>query len=228
MANFTEPSSSISFTSSSLLSNGTSIPPRNLPEPTTTTAAQAVASTDHSHNIETYSLNRLSDNLECLLLESDDLDCTDAEIIVEGSPVGVHRCILAARSKFFYNLFSRRDSDNNAPVKSDRGKPRYEMSELVKFGKVGRDALMVCLGYIYTGKVKALPQDASICADVMCPHDACWPAISFAVELVYASYVFQVSELVSLFQVRLINYYFFNFSITFCHRSLDFIMSQIG
>lgn len=66
---------------------------------------------------------------------------------------------------------------------------------------------MVCLGYIYTGKVKSLPQDASICADAVCPHDACWPAISFAVELVYASYVFQVSELVSLFQVRLI--YFF-------------------
>jgi regulatory protein NPR1 len=220
METFTEPSSSISFTSSSLLSNGTSIPPHNLSDPTVATAAQAVGSIDHSQNIETLSLSRLSDNLERLLLESDDLDCTDAEIIVEGFPVGVHRCILAARSKFFYNLFSRRDSDHNALVKSDRHKPRYEMSKLVEFGKVGKDALMVYLGYIYTGKVKAIPQDASICADGMCPHDACWPAISFAVELVYTSYVFQVSELVFLFQVRLI-YLFFHFLF------LNYILSQV-
>ncbi|KAF3327522.1 regulatory protein NPR3-like protein [Carex littledalei] len=206
MANFTEPSSSISFTSSSLLSNGTSIPAHNLPDPTTATAAQVVASADQSQNIETFSLSRLSTNLERLLLESDDFDCTDADIIVEGSPIGVHRCILAARSKFFYNLFSGRDSDNSALVKSDRGKPRYEMSELVKCGKVGREALMVCLGYIYTGKVKPPPQDVSICVDAMCAHDACWPAISFVVELLYASYVFQVAELVSLFQRRLLNF----------------------
>lgn len=225
MANFTEPSSSISFASSSLLSNGTSIPAHNLPDPTTATAAQVVSSADQSQNIETFSLSRLSTNLERLLLESDDFDfdCTDADIIVEGSPIGVHRCILAARSKFFYNLFSGRDSDNNALVKSDRGKPRYEMSELVKCGKVGREALMVCLGYIYTGKVKPPPHDVSICVDTMCAHDACWPAISFVVELLYASHVFQVAELVSLFQVRLI------FFVKYFHRSLKlYLMSQIG
>ncbi|KAJ4763725.1 BTB/POZ domain and ankyrin repeat-containing protein NPR1 [Rhynchospora pubera] len=203
---FTEPSSSISFTSSSLLSNGTSIPPHNLPDSTTVAPAQAGASPDHSQSIESVSLSRLSANLERLLFESDGFDCTDAEIIVEGSAVGVHRCILASRSKFFYNLFSSRDSDDNSLVKSDRAKPRYEMSELVNCGKVGRDALMVILGYIYTGRVKPPPPDVSVCVDAMCAHDACWPAISFVVELVYASYVFQMTELVSLFQRRLLNF----------------------
>ncbi|KAJ3696155.1 hypothetical protein LUZ60_001532 [Juncus effusus] len=197
MANFTDHSSSISF-SSSLLSNGTSNPSY----PATPTATQPV--TSDPSTIEAVSLSRLSANLEKLLIDSD-FDCTDAEIIVENSPVGIHRCILAARSKFFYNLFSNNEKSDNVN-KSEGGRIRYEMDELVKEGKVGKDALMVFLGYIYTGKVKAPPLDISICVDPMCAHDACRPAISFVVELVYASSVFQVPELVSLFQRRLHNF----------------------
>lgn len=46
----------------------------------------------------------------------------------------------------------------------------------------------------------------STCVDAMCAHDACRPAVNFAVELMYASSVFQISELVSLFQRRLLNF----------------------
>lgn len=65
---------------------------------------------------------------------------------------------------------------------------------------------MVFLSYLYTGKLKAPPPEASTCVDETCAHDACRPAVNFAVELMYASSVFQISELVSLFQRRLLNF----------------------
>ncbi|XP_073004917.1 BTB/POZ domain and ankyrin repeat-containing protein NPR1 [Typha latifolia] len=194
MASLGEPSSSISFTSSSNVSNGSissiAPPPATPPAP----PAGAAAST----NLEVLSLSRLSSNLERLLLDSDGFDCTDAQIIVDGVPIGVHRCILGARSRFFYDLFSRGGSEE--------GKPKYLMSELVKCGRVGREAFMIFLAYIYTGKLKPSPPEVSVCVDEMCAHDACRPAIEFVVELMYASSVFQIPELISLFQRRLLNF----------------------
>ncbi|KAJ0526181.1 putative regulatory protein NPR [Helianthus annuus] len=92
MANSSEPSSSISFTSSSHISNGATsynIPPPSIPEPRS--------------NIEIIGLNRLSTNLEKLVFDSgSESDCnySDAEVVVEGISVGIHRCILATRSTF--------------------------------------------------------------------------------------------------------------------------------
>ncbi|KAH7673679.1 regulatory protein NPR1 protein [Dioscorea alata] len=179
MANSTpEPSSSLSITSSSVISNGSSAP----------------AGT----SLEIVSLSRLSCNLERLLIDQE-LDCSDADIVpADGAPVGVHRCILAARSPFFRELFAR----NPRP----EGRPRYVMSELVPQGKVGREAFMAFLSYLYTGKLRPAPVEVSTCVDHMCAHDACRPAINFVVELMYASSVFQIPELVSLFQRRLYNF----------------------
>lgn len=185
MANSSEPSSSISFTSSSLISNGSTnynIPPSSIPEPRA--------------NLEIVSLNKLSANLEKLLADSDSdsgSNYSDAEVIVEGVSVGIHRCILATRSKFFSDLFKD-------------GKTKYIMSDLLPFGNVGSDAFIVFLSYIYTGKLKPSPREVSTCVDDGCSHDACWPAINFAVELTYAASVFQVPELVSLFQRHLLNF----------------------
>ncbi|KAF2302868.1 hypothetical protein GH714_009894 [Hevea brasiliensis] len=86
MANFSEPSSSLSFTSSSHLSNGS--------------ISQNISTSSISEarpSLEVISLNKLSSNLEQLLIDSS-CDYSDTEIIVEGIPVGIHRCILAARS----------------------------------------------------------------------------------------------------------------------------------
>lgn len=80
------------------------------------------------------------------------------------------------------------------------------MSELVPQGKVGREAFMAFLSYLYTGKLRPAPAEVSTCVDHMCAHDACRPAINFVVELMYASSVFQIPELVSLFQRRLHNF----------------------
>ncbi|KAL7588160.1 hypothetical protein Lser_V15G39913 [Lactuca serriola] len=182
MAYSSEPSSSISFTSSSHISNGSSPIPDTRP------------------NLEIISLNKLSSNLEKLLSDSDS-DYSDAEVVIEGIPVGIHRCILATRSKFFSDLFK----ESKGCVEKD-GKPKYNMSELLPYGNVGYDAFLVFLSYIYTGKLKSSPPEVSTCVDDGCLHDACRPAINFAVELTYAASVFQIPELVSLFQRRLLNF----------------------
>ncbi|OMO65892.1 BTB/POZ-like protein [Corchorus olitorius] len=189
MAYLSEPSSSLSFSSSSHLSNGSitpNIPSFSVPETGAT--------------LEVISLTKLSSSLEQLLVDNSP-DFSDADIIVEAVPVGVHRCILAVRSKFFYELFKK---ENGSSEKE--GKPSYIMSELLPYGKIGLEAFQVFLSYLYTGKLKPSPMEVSTCVDNVCAHDACRPAINFSVELMYASSIFQIPELVSLFQRRLLNF----------------------
>ncbi|XP_057970505.1 BTB/POZ domain and ankyrin repeat-containing protein NPR1-like [Malania oleifera] len=189
MANSTEPSSSLSFTSSSHISSGS--------------ASQNISASSGSEagsNLEIISLSKLSSNLEQLLVDSG-CDYNDAVIMVDGVPVGVHRCILAARSKFFYDLFKK---DKGSFGKDD--KPKYCMSNLLPYGHVGYEAFLIFLSYLYTGKLRPSPPAVSTCVDTACAHDACRPAITFSVELMYVSSIFQVPELVSLFQRRLLNF----------------------
>ncbi|XP_068656203.1 BTB/POZ domain and ankyrin repeat-containing protein NPR1-like [Aristolochia californica] len=190
MENLLESSPALSFTSSSYLSNGTS-----------SCNISASSSPEPGSNMEIISLSRLSSNLEKLLLNSE-FDCTDAVIIVEGVSVGVHRCILSARSKFFHELFSR---GNGSSSRQER-RPKYDINDLVPNGKVGYEAFKIFLSYVYTGKLKSSPPEVSTCVDPGCAHDACRPAVIFAVELMYVSSVFQIAELVSLFQRRLLNF----------------------
>lgn len=183
MDNLNELSSSLSFASSSYISNGSS-----------SHNVFGSASSEPGQNLDNLNLS----NLEKLLIDAEFADYTDAEIVVEGVPVGVHRCILASRSQFFHELFRKGNPDS---VKE--GKPRYLMSDLVPYGKVGREAFDVVLNYLYTGtgKLKASPPEISTCVDENCAHDACPPAINYAVELMYASATFQMKELVLLVQV---------------------------
>ncbi|TVU45775.1 hypothetical protein EJB05_05277, partial [Eragrostis curvula] len=154
--------------------------------------------------LEAVSLRRLSDNLE-RLLDPVFLDCADAEIVLAApgqgaaaAAVGVHRCILASRSAFFLDHFAA------APVAAAGEKPRLELAGLVPGGShIGRDALVAVLGYLYTGRLKPPPQEAAVCVDDGCGHEACRPAIDFVVESTYAASGFQISELLSLFQRRL-------------------------
>lgn len=189
MADSVEPSSSISVTSSSYLSNGTS----NFNVPTS-------GGRESGTSLEVVSLSRLSSNLGKLLLDSE-FDCSDAEIVVEGIPIGVHRCILSARSQFFHDLFSQSDGSSQ----QDR-KPKYYMNDLLPYGRVRHEAFVIFLNYLYTGKLKPSPPEVSTCVDTACAHDACRPAVNFAVELMYASSIFQITELVSLFQRHLQNF----------------------
>lgn len=218
-----EPSSSITFaSSSSYLSNGSSpcsvaLPPPGPPQAPPLAAGEGwgggVAAAGSGSSVEAVSLNRLSKNLERLLLDPD-LDCSDADVDVPdgGPPVPIHRCILAARSAFFYDLFAARGrggaarcdataSAGGAGEGAATGRPRYKMEELIPVGRVGREAFQSFLAYLYTGKLRPAPHDVVSCADPVCPHDSCPPAIRFAVELMYAACTFKISELTSLFQV---------------------------
>lgn len=189
MENSAEPSSSISFTSSSHLSNGS-------------TSNKVYAPSGGSETgpiLEAISLGKLSESLEQLLCESGS-DFSDADILVEDRSIGIHRCILAARSKFFDDLF-RKDKGSTGK----EGKPKYYMTDLSGKGKIGHEAFVIVLSYLYTGKLKPSPLEVSTCVDRTCIHDGCRPAIDFAVELMYASTVFQVTELISLFKRRLLN-----------------------
>ncbi|CAN1150866.1 BTB/POZ domain and ankyrin repeat-containing protein NPR1 [Linum perenne] len=190
MANLSEPSSSLSFTSSSHLSNGSIT--HNLPNSPVSEATPS---------LDVISLTKLSLNLESLLTDSSIGDYSDAEIVVEGKSVGVHRCILAVRSKFFHELFK-----GDKGEKGKEGKPKYSMKDILPYGKIGYEAFLVFLSYLYTGKLKPFPMEVSTCVHAPCAHDACRPAINFAVELMYASSIFQLPELVSLFQRRLHNF----------------------
>ncbi|KAK2394504.1 BTB/POZ domain and ankyrin repeat-containing protein NPR1 [Trifolium repens] len=191
MANSAEPSSSLSFTSSSHLSNGSIS--HNL---------CSSNGTGHARNLEVISLSKLSSNLEQLLIDSD-YDYSDAEIVVEGISVRIHRCILGSRSKFFHELFKR---GKDKVSSKNEGKLKYCLSDLLPYGKIGYEAFNIFLSYVYSGKLKPSPMEVSTCVDKVCAHDACGPAINFAVELMYASSIFQIPELVSLFQRRLLNF----------------------
>ncbi|MFS8034844.1 putative chromatin remodeling & transcription regulator ABTB family [Helianthus anomalus] len=190
MANYSEPSSSISFTSPSHISNGSN----------GYNSFQCSSIADTRSNLEIISLNKLSSSLGKLLTETDS-SYSDAILVVEGNDVCVHRCILAARSTFFCNLFKE-----SKDCVEENGKVKYIMTDILPFGHVGYDAFTVFLSFLYAGKLKSSPPEVSTCVHGGCPHDACRPAIAFAVELMYAAVVFQVPELVPLFQRRLLNF----------------------
>lgn len=188
-------SSSLSF--DSYLSNGSSNNDNNVPPaPVPSSIAVAAAAP------ELLGLSELSKSLGKLVDRPDDYnDYADAEIEVEGKVIGVHRCILAARSPFL-------DQHFKAERKEGAGKPRYLMSELVGAGGmvVGYEAFMIVLNYLYTGKVQPSKPDVSTCVDASCAHVACGPAIQYAVEIMYISATFQITELVMLFERQLLNY----------------------
>ncbi|BFG28370.1 regulatory protein NPR3-like [Prunus yedoensis var. nudiflora] len=188
MANSSEPSSSLSFTSSSHISNG------SISHNLSSSGSESVPS------LEVISLSKLSSNLEQLLVDSG-CDYSDADIIVEGISVGVHRCILASRSSFFRDLFKQKKGSSGK-----ESRPKYCMSDLLPYGDVGYEAFLVFLSYVYTGKLKPSPMEVSTCVHNVCAHDACRPAINFVVELMYASSIFQMPDLVSIFQRRLLNF----------------------
>lgn len=75
------------------------------------------------------------------------------------------------------------------------------MRELVPGFRIGYESLGAVLVYLYSGKVGVLPKGVCVCVDPECSHVGCRPVVDFMVEALFASFVFQVSELVNLFQV---------------------------
>lgn len=144
-------------------------------------------------------LGRLSETLESMFLTEasspPEFDFfADAKLVAPAGnrEIPVHRCILSARSPFFRSIFSAGKKETNAKV---------ELREWMKDYNVSFDVIVIVLGYLYSGRVKAWPRDVCVCVDDECSHDACMPVVKFMVEVLYASFIFQVSELVAKFQV---------------------------
>ena len=178
------------FSDSNEISNGSSI---CCVATAAATNAETLSSSDHaSPPPDICALRRLSQNLESLFDSSSSSDrFADAKILVGTEQVAVHRCLLAARSPFFKNAFS---NSKEAELK---------LKDLAKDHEVGLDALLAVLTYLYSGKVRTLPKGVCVCVDDDCSHEACRPAVDFMVQVLYASFTFQVSELVALYQVIL-------------------------
>ncbi|KAF3783128.1 Regulatory protein [Nymphaea thermarum] len=142
---------------------------------------------------EISSLKKLSENLDSLF-QSPDFDLYSDAKLVSGDEreIRVHRCILAARSLFFRQLFAGKE------------KNRYEVKELAKDYVVSFDALVSVLEYMYSGKVKPLPSKICECVDEDCGHEACRPVIDFSVQALYASHLFQITDLIDVWMVRLL------------------------
>ncbi|GER48254.1 ankyrin repeat family protein [Striga asiatica] len=132
-------------------------------------------------NFESSSLNRLSSNLERLLLAAEYNDYSDAEVEADGISVGILRGLLATRSPFFHKLFQ-----DKKPDVGPAGKPKYLLSELVPGGNVGYEAFVVILIYLYTGRLRGPPPEVATCIDEACPHDSCVPVVDYHVQLMYA------------------------------------------
>uniref|UniRef100_A0A0C9RZ07 TSA: Wollemia nobilis Ref_Wollemi_Transcript_1541_2401 transcribed RNA sequence n=1 Tax=Wollemia nobilis TaxID=56998 RepID=A0A0C9RZ07_9CONI len=153
---------------------------------------------------EVTALQILSNNIQTLLFSSEDDVFSDAQMRVDDHVVPLHRCILAVRSPFFRALFSAKPTlsgDSSSASTSDskaKGRNIYDAKELLKDCKVGYEALMMVMGYLYSGKLAEPPAGQCTCVDPACSHDACRPAIDFALQLLYSSFVFQIPELVSL------------------------------
>ncbi|KAG5547186.1 hypothetical protein RHGRI_013006 [Rhododendron griersonianum] len=141
---------------------------------------------------EIAALRRLSENFDSAL----NSDFADAVIPAAcGREIPIHRCILSARSPFFKNIFSGTD-----------GGVKLELKDLARDFEVSFHALVTVLVFLYSGRVRSLrPDGVCVCADDECVHVACRPAVDFAVEVLYASFVFEIPGLVALYQRHLLD-----------------------
>ncbi|KAF8109749.1 hypothetical protein N665_0092s0021 [Sinapis alba] len=137
-------------------------------------------------------LRLLSNSLESVF-DSPESFYSDAKLVLScGREVPFHRVLLAARSPFFRNALT------TAVVK-------LELKEIAKDHVVGIDSVVSVLAYIYSGRVKPPPKGVSECADENCCHVSCRPAVDFMVEVLYLAFVFEIDELVTLYQRHLLD-----------------------
>lgn len=78
---------------------------------------------------------------------------------------------------------------------------KVELKELANEIELSYEAVVIVLAYLYTGKLRGFPVGVCVCVDEECGHVACRPAVEVLVEVLYASYTFQIADLVSLYQV---------------------------
>ncbi|XP_010433547.1 PREDICTED: regulatory protein NPR2-like isoform X1 [Camelina sativa] len=139
----------------------------------------------------------LSNCLESVF-DSPETFYTDAKLVLSGGrEVSFHRCILSARVPVFKSALA-----TAAATKNQRSTAvmKIELKEIAKDYEVGFDSVMAVLAYVYSGRVRPPPRGASDCVDDDCYHVACRPVVDFMVEVLYLAFVFQIPELMTLYE----------------------------
>ncbi len=138
-------------------------------------------------------VQKLVSDIESLLQRPDET-FSDVIIHVNGKNVQAHRCILVVRCPYFRSLFA----DLN---ERDVSKVELKLEKLMKGEKVGYEAFMAVLAYVYGSRMNPLASSCVSCLDASCPHITCRPAIEFVLEILRASSVLELSELRASAQV---------------------------
>lgn len=145
---------------------------------------------------EVSALQLLSTCLESVF-DSPETFYSDAKLVLpDGREISFHRCVLSARIPVFKNALAAavKDKKPTAVVK-------LELKEIARDHDVGFDSVVTVLAYVYSGRVRPPRKGASDCVDDGCCHVACRPTVEFLMELLYLAYVFEIPELVSLYEV---------------------------
>lgn len=147
--------------------------------------------------VDVSALQLLSNNLESLF-DSPESSYSDAKLILaDDRELSFNRCILAARSPFFKTAL--------AATAAAAATKKIELKKIATEYEVGFDSVAAVMAYVYTGRVRPPPKGVSNCADEDCCHVSCRPAVDFMVEVLYLSFVFQIPELVTMYQRHLMD-----------------------
>ena len=172
-------------------------------EPTDNTESSAVRPPELSP-VDVSALQLLSINLESLF-DSPEAFYGDAKLILaDEREVSFHRFIVAARSPFFKNALAA--AAEKDPQKSSTAGTKLDLKNIATDYEVGFDSVAAVMAYVYSGRVRPPPKGVSDCADEDCRHVSCRPAVDFMVEVLYLAFVFQIPELVTMYQVGKVSY----------------------
>ncbi|CAL9226882.1 unnamed protein product [Arabidopsis halleri] len=142
---------------------------------------------------EVSALQLLSNCLESVF-DSPENFYSDAKLVLAGGrEVSFHRCILSARIPVFKSALATVKEQKSTTVK-------LEMKKIATDYEVGFDSVATVLAYVYSGRVRPPPKGASDCVDDDCCHVACRPKVDFMVEVLYLAFVFQIPELVTMYE----------------------------
>lgn len=138
----------------------------------------------------------LSSSLESVF-DSPEAFYSDAKLVLaDEREISFHRCILSGRSPFFKTALAAAEKEQKT------GAVKLELKEIAKDYEVGFDSVVAVLAYIYSGRVRPPPKGVSDCADENCFHVACRPAVDFMVEVLYLASVFEIPEVITMYEVK--------------------------
>lgn len=144
---------------------------------------------------EVSALQLLSSCLESVF-DSPETFYSDAKLVLaSGREISFHRCVLSARIPVFKSALAAVKDQKSTAVK-------LELKEIARDCEAGFDSVVTVLAYVYSGRVRPPPKGASDCVDQDCCHVACRPAVDFMMELLYLAFVFQIPELITLYEVK--------------------------